>query len=904
MSPRSRGLISLCALLLAGAPVLAEGSSDSTLPVLGLVTNTGFCPDGLWLGGIWPGGRPEGLYTWGSYCSVGDEDTGRAESQEFLAPPFLNLYLAGYAGMPDRRLMLKNVASGQETELRPQSTGDLWQFNSLAVPADWVGKPVQLIAEDRATGQFGWLAFSLPFLSASSLLPAVDTTVPQGGFCPDGVYQATKWPGARPAGLATWGSYCKSGDAATGWAASPAFVAEAYLRIYTAGYPNTPGLRLAVENLQQGRQLVLQVPAGPGETWHLRQFRLPDEWIGQSVRIVAGDQATGLAGWVAFSEPVKREWEADAYPAASTMLQLFLLAIALLLPAIAACMFAAFRGVTDFLDLTATAFLALGLNGYAAFWIYFCSPTLGVLFSYAGLLACCGGIAYLVGDKSRRATLRPVAQLIAPTVLVLLASVFIVSLGQLYDVGANPITVSSSRFGPPGPPMLYGDNTIPKAFADAVYSGHIPKPLAGGWLSSDRPPLQTGNTLWIYAWARANRDLSYELLSVMLQCSCLAALWGFLAACNIDRRPMAMAIATCFLSGFTLLNAFFVWPKLYPVAFLLILSAYLLTDRYRQIRDRTDIGAMLGAAAAFAMLGHGGSVFAILGIAACMLFFRRLPSRRFLLALAAGAVILYLPWMLYQKFYDPPGDRLLKLHLAGVNDTRAGVSIIGLMINSYGKLSSHELIEHKSGNFKTLAGNLPQYFDESRRFGSALFTGPASKRNAAASVLQRAMFLYWIPSISFAILGPLALLAGVARHRRTSEFLAAARLWLLNALILVLWCVILFGPDSTGPRQGTYITEMLAFCGSCLAFWAVRPWLAVAMTAVQILWNVVLFVWLTPLLPPPGLSELRVAWGAPTGPPNVFLGAACVFSAAAMLVLLVNFACRRGAISQAEACGN
>ena len=25
----------------------------------------------------------------------------------------------------------------------------------------------------------------------------------------------------------------------------------------------------------------------------------------------------------------------------------------------------------------------------------------------------------------------------------------------------------------------------------------------------------------------------------------------------------------------------------------------------------------------------------------------------------------YLPWLLYQKYYEPPGNRLLKMHLAG-----------------------------------------------------------------------------------------------------------------------------------------------------------------------------------------------------------------------------------------------
>jgi hypothetical protein len=91
--------------------------------------------------------------------------------------------------------------------------------------------------------------------------------------------------------------------------------------------------------------------------------------------------------------------------------------------------------------------------------------------------------------------------------------------------------------------------------------------------------------------------------------------------------------------------------------------------------------------------------------------------------------------------------------------------------------------------------------------------------------------------------------------------------------------LILFGPDATTPHQGTYLTEILAFSGSCLAFWAVSPRLAVAVTALQIAWTAVLYIWLTPV-------ALPAAVGVDTGPANFFLGAACLLSAAAIFALL------------------
>jgi hypothetical protein len=863
--PRLLSLLPLLSLISALIPL--SNASDSTSP--GLLLNQGFCPDGAYADTRWPGDmRPDRIITWGSFCRRGDDDVGRIESQQFLAPAALNLYLAGYPGLPDRRLILKNVQSGEETELRPPTTpGEEWQQNNLPVPPEWIGKPVQLIAEDRATGRYGWLAFSLPLLPASSLLPLInthDTHAPPAGFCANGVFPSTRRP---PKGIDTWGSFCKNGDADIGWMASQPVAAGSYISLYLAGYPGTPGIHLSVENLQTGNQVLLQVPTAPGDTWRIFHFRLPPEWKGQSVRILAGDNASGPFGWVGFSEPIPANLITEMLAAARTLGLLLALSLLLLVPSVAACMLATLYGIDDLLDLTATAFLALGLTGYAAFWIYFSSRFLGILFSGAGWLACCAWIVYVSRTANRRAKLQPLRQLIAPTALVILAGIFIMSLGLLHGGEADPLFRAAGRFGPP---VLAADNEIPKVFADGIYAGKIPRPLIADWLSSDRPPLQTGNTLWTYPWTSGDRKLPYLALSVILQCSFLAALWTFLISFNIGPKPLALAMTACFFSGFTLLNEFYTWPKLYPVAFLLIVAAYLLTDRYAQVRNLTLIGVLIGAAATFAMLCHGSSVFALLGIASVMLSMRRYPGRRFLIAMAITAVLLYSPWMLYQKLYDPPGDRLLKWYLAGTMEPRPDITFPRLLFSNYSNLKPGELIQLKVSNFKTLTGEIPEYLKQIRVFSATLGAD-------AASSLRRIMFLHWFPGIGLAILGPLALL--LSRRPHGPEFQAAARIWLLTGLTLALWSLILFGPTATYPHQGAYLTEILAFVGSCLAFWAVRPWLAVLATAMQILWNAAVFIWLTPIAPPPGV-------GSDLGPANSVLAAACLLSAAAIFALL------------------
>ena len=300
-------------------------------------------------------------------------------------------------------------------------------------------------------------------------------------------------------------------------------------------------------------------------------------------------------------------------------------------------------------------------------------------------------------------------------------------------------------------------------------------------------------------------------------------------------------------------------------------------------------GAAVGASAALAMLCHGGSMFAVPGIAVLMLVSRHYPSRKFLTGMTVAAVLLYAPWILYQKLYDPPGDRLLKWHVAGIVEPRPEASFTGLLFASYGKLKPGDLVALKFGNLKNLAGDLPQFLEDVGIFTESLIAGPGSARDATAGLIRRTMFLHWIPGIGLAILGPLAILwSGLfpARVGR-AEYVAACRMWLLTGVTLAFWCLVLYGPivTYTTPHQGTYLTEILALAGSCLAFWAVRPWLAVVFASVQILWNAVWFIWLTPSPPPVGVPVV-------TGPTNVVLGAACVISAAAIFALLAVFALR------------
>lgn len=122
-------------------------------------------------------------------------------------------------------------------------------------------------------------------------------------------------------------------------------------------------------------------------------------------------------------------------------------------------------------------------------------------------------------------------------------------------------------------------------------------------------------------------------------------------------------------------------------------------------------------------LAHSGVAFTIIGVSCFLIFFKitNLSKNLSTIALSLLVFILVLsPWIVYQKIYDPPGNRLLKVHFAGETqynefDDR---STIDTIIDSYKDLTWQETAANKLLNLKTIAG-----FDKVS--DSAIFTTDA-----------------------------------------------------------------------------------------------------------------------------------------------------------------------------------
>jgi 4-amino-4-deoxy-L-arabinose transferase-like glycosyltransferase len=270
------------------------------------------------------------------------------------------------------------------------------------------------------------------------------------------------------------------------------------------------------------------------------------------------------------------------------------------------------------------------------------------------------------------------------------------------------------------------------------------------------------------------------------------------------------------------------------------LSPELLCDTRRSYSKAVLGGSLL----AFALLAHGSTAFSILGLALLVFFFRsRLIWSKGIWVSLLSCFFLYLPWTLYQKFYDPPGDRLLKWHLAGV--TRATPVPFGkTLAKAYSELSVEQIIDYKVRNLDTVINGQAAYWSGVETMLTHLGTHDAKDAallEQTAEGLRALCFFQTAPCLGLLMWGPVALLAGTKQRLRSREWKAAAVLYLYVGFTVVAWCILSFGPGTTIIHQGSYTLMLLAFTASTLSFWVVSPLLATVIALLQIALNVLFY---------------------------------------------------------------
>lgn len=523
------------------------------------------------------------------------------------------------------------------------------------------------------------------------------------------------------------------------------------------------------------------------------------------------------------------------------------------LPLVAAMLAAAAAGVRRPSLLLCIGVAASGLVALTSFWAFYASLLAGRTYMYlvplGSLLAI---VACLRGGRIERALLRELA---TPLALWALGSVFLTYLGFLHGGGGAPLDMAALRFsGGQLPP----DNVIPGWFADWFFhhSHHgTPTLFPGEWLFSDRPPLQVGYLLAEHGFGWSGNGMREQVIGVIVQQLWILGLWALLLAARVRRRARALVVIAVMLSNLVIVHGFYVWPKLLPAAFLLAAAALLLGPGWGELRRDRRAGLLFGALVSLALLGHGASVFGLVPLAVFALA-AGLPGRRWLAAaLAAG--LLLVPWTAYQHFADPPGNRLSKWMLAGVEpiDERGTLETIA---DSYREAGVGGTLEHKWHNVGTIVGDPPAW----ERFENGVSDLGGGNWEGAATEFRWLFFFSLVPSLGLLLLGPAAMALARLRGRRRDgpAWRLAVLCWWAVLWGCVAWALLMFGTSqaSASIHVGTLAIPLLALAACVLGLCAVLPRLAPWWVGLSALLTLAIY---TPSLSPPEGSAYSL-WAA------------------------------------------
>lgn len=516
-------------------------------------------------------------------------------------------------------------------------------------------------------------------------------------------------------------------------------------------------------------------------------------------------------------------------------------AVVIALPAFSIIFLCARLGIVDPLKLGLAGLVGTSTFSYLNFWIWLINPTLGFIANSVFLAIFLLSALYLFrsanyGDLEK---LRPWK--LAGSAW-LFYGLFIVTLG-LAPFGLElPLENIAGRFTHPLPI----DNQLPRLFALQISGGEVLTPMVGDWLSSDRPPLQTAFYLSSGAFPHFESDLFYFVHSSFLQCLWLPALWLMLKSINLSPLTSLLTLLVCAISGSALVHGVFTWPKLLPAAFILLLVAVFLSSR-KETLDDSFLAVLIGAASALSMLAHGGSIFALLGLGVYTVFYRKIPSLKCVAVAVSTGLAILLTWSLYQHFFDPPGDRLLKWHLAGVIpiDER---SFSATLIESYASLEFSEIVSNKLENVKSILGGYDVWPSLVAKAAIMDVSGDE------AYALRLAQFFSVFAALGLFAVSPILLL--LPSKRSHHEKTMSKMIFFIVASTLLAWVLLLFGPGFTIIHQGTLALILLAFAASVMACMSIHRFIGIfaALAHVALTFEVYVFH-----RPESGISELHYA---------------------------------------------
>ncbi len=612
----------------------------------------------------------------------------------------------------------------------------------------------------------------------------------EGGFHPSAQFPVA--PFAVTRNVRRWVSWNQATANAGKLVIGP-FPAPRALSFWVSGFPKREGNQLWVECVDSHERHSIDAQSDVGERWKLIKSEIPTAWYGKTIMLVALDAAKP-GEWIGISDPVAGG-ENEQLLSAITPFSINGILLGLVWFAGLRRLSAGLIVPTQWLPLAASG--AVAALGYLAFWAFLAGPAIGKIFTCSVLSVAC--LDLLWERETNRARIR---DSIAVAKLLALIGFFYIALLNFYPSNLDFYDLANGRWR-----TLAGDNYLPHEVAKDLFFGwglHWP---STGWLASDRPPLQSGWMLLTWQFDAAvglDEQASGGTSAIWLQLIWVFAAYGILRTLGLSERRACAWIAILALCGFFIVNSVFTWPKLSAGAFACgTFGLWVSPHRNAVDKDSVLVGA---AMAALALLSHAGVVFSFIALVPWLIWRMRFDWRSWIAA-SCLFLVFALPWIAFQKFYAPPGNRLIKWHLAGQVDIDHRGTWQTLK-ESYSALSWNEILAARASNFKLQSpGNWGLWPDFSRSHA-------ADRRHHEFFNLLRAM-TWWLMGAAAL---PIALVRWRDRINWRNHFNFA--LWSLGSLVV--WCLLLFLPNNAVIHQGSYALPIVFF--TLLSGWMELAW--------------------------------------------------------------------------------
>lgn len=583
-------------------------------------------------------------------------------------------------------------------------------------------------------------------------------------------------------------SFCSDGDASKSEIKSLEFSGKnGALSFDYAGYPMSKGLDFYLVS-KSGDRLKIELQ-NTGEEWQNYSLNIPQQFSNHRLYISAIDNSTDSFGWLGLGTIQVHQTNLESEFLIRVVLVSILFSISTI--TILTVLLSKF----SLYESLAMSMVSVGLYGYVTFFIYLKAHNWGVFLSF-GLIFPILYTFFWIHKTNRFSEFKRSVLFILPLTLL---TIFILTLGYFpfRPVPGEIWQIAANRWL-----NLPIDNWLPKIFADQIWDGNIKRPMIGDWLSSDRPPLQTGVFLIFYPLMSGSSVL-YQTVATFLQLFIVPATWLLLSMFGFVKTRVSL-IFSLFFSSLVLLHSLFVWPKLISAVYVIIFFSFLWSKPESKIRN-----FLIGSSAALAMLSHGGAFFALAGICLVWIFtnFKNKPTIKTLkdpFVWIGIFLFIYFPWVLYGKFIDPDNARLLKWHLAGLIEP-SGIGFLHAFVNAYSNLTFSEWINGRIENtlFITNDNILPD-----------LFRTPFSEM--IEQIRKKSFYEYfysmWMFSPAIAILGYI-----ICGYRKLPP-----NFWILSItsfICLIIWSLLMFESRSTLIHQGSFFPWIICYICSAILIW-------------------------------------------------------------------------------------